>query len=76
LPGGPEYDGVEEPRAISATCGPVRVWSVYVPNGREVGHPHFAYKLQWLKALRDAVADDAAGERPFAVLGDYNIAPH
>ncbi|MFD0193104.1 exodeoxyribonuclease III [Streptomyces albidoflavus] len=76
LPGGPEYDGVEEPRAISATCGPVRVWSVYVPNGREVGHPHFAYKLQWLKALRDAVADDAAGGRPFAVLGDYNIAPH
>ncbi|MGW4377495.1 exodeoxyribonuclease III [Streptomyces albidoflavus] len=76
LPGGPEYDGVEEPRAISATCGPVRVWSVYVPNGREVGHPHFAYKLQWLKALRDAVADDAAGTRPFAVLGDYNIAPH
>ncbi|WDV30777.1 exodeoxyribonuclease III [Streptomyces sp. AD16] len=43
------------------------------PRGRP---PHFAYKLQWLKALRDAVADDAAGDRPFAVLGDYNIAPH
>jgi exodeoxyribonuclease-3 len=75
LPGGPEYEGVEEPRALAATCGPVRVWSVYVPNGREVGHPHFAYKLRWLEALTAAVAEDAAGARPFAVLGDFNVAP-
>ncbi|MFF3748923.1 exodeoxyribonuclease III [Streptomyces sp. NPDC002018] len=75
LPGGPAYEGVEEPRAISATCGPVRLWSVYVPNGREVGHDHYAYKLRWLDALRKAVADDAAGPRPFAVLGDFNVAP-
>ncbi|MGW1073469.1 exodeoxyribonuclease III [Streptomyces sp. NPDC002537] len=75
LPGGPEYEGAQEPRAISATCGGVRLWSVYVPNGREVGHDHYAYKLRWLEALRDAVAADAAGERPFAVLGDFNIAP-
>ncbi|WNI18585.1 exodeoxyribonuclease III [Actinacidiphila sp. ITFR-21] len=75
LPGGPRYEEVAEPRAVAATCGPVRVWSVYVPNGREVDHPHFAYKLAWLEALRAAVAGDAAGERPFAVLGDYNVAP-
>ncbi|MBP0456579.1 exodeoxyribonuclease III [Streptomyces montanisoli] len=75
LPGGPEYEGVAEPRAVAATCGPVRVWSVYVPNGREVGHAHYAYKLRWLDALRGAVARDAVGERPFAVLGDFNIAP-
>ncbi|AQU65788.1 exodeoxyribonuclease III [Streptomyces niveus] len=75
LPGGPEYEGVEEPRAISATCGGVRVWSVYVPNGREVAHDHYAYKLRWLEALRAAVAEDSAGDRPFAVLGDFNVAP-
>ncbi|MCX5400736.1 exodeoxyribonuclease III [Streptomyces sp. NBC_00102] len=75
LPGGPDYDGTEEPRAISATCGPVRLWSVYVPNGREVTHEHYAYKLRWLEALRSAVAADAAAARPFAVLGDYNVAP-
>lgn len=75
LPGGPEYDGVQEPRAVSATCGGARVWSVYVPNGREVAHEHYAYKLRWLEALREAVAADAAGTLPFAVLGDYNIAP-
>src|SRR3954453_17035095 len=86
LAGDPGYDGAPgprpppptgapEPRAISATCGPVRVWSVYVPNGREVDHPHYAYKLQWFEALRAAVAGDAGGSRPFAVLGDYNVAP-
>ncbi|MFE9533370.1 exodeoxyribonuclease III [Streptomyces sp. NPDC006691] len=75
LPGGPDYEGVEEPRAISATCGGVRLWSVYVPNGREVEHDHYAYKLAWFEALKAAVAEDAAGQRPFAVLGDFNVAP-
>jgi exodeoxyribonuclease-3 len=75
LPGGPEYGGVQEPRAVSATCGPLRLWSVYVPNGREVAHDHYTYKLAWFEALRSAVAEDAAGERPFAVLGDFNVAP-
>lgn len=75
LPGGPDYDDAQEPRAISATCGPARVWSVYVPNGREVDHAHYAYKLAWFDALKAAVAEDAAGARPFAVLGDYNVAP-
>ncbi|MFK0294708.1 exodeoxyribonuclease III [Streptomyces sp. NPDC090442] len=75
LPGGPDYDGAQEPRAVSATCGPARVWSVYVPNGREVDHAHYAYKLGWFEALKTAVAEDAAGGRPFAVLGDFNVAP-
>ena len=75
LPDGPDYGGVQEPRAVSATCGPVRLWSVYVPNGREVEHEHYAYKLRWLHALQKAVSADAAAAVPFAVLGDFNIAP-
>jgi exodeoxyribonuclease-3 len=76
LPDQPGYPGDEpEPRAVAATCGPVRLWSVYVPNGREIGHAHYAYKLRWLRALTAAVAGDACGERPFAVLGDFNVAP-
>ena len=73
LPGGPAYEGVQEPRAVAATCGPVRVWSVYVPNGREVGHPHYDYKLRWLDALRATVKDELRDR--FVVLGDFNIAP-
>ncbi len=62
-----------EPRAISAVCGGVRVWSVYVPNGREVGHAHYEYKLRWLEALRSTVDEERGAER--VVLGDFNVAP-
>ncbi|MBE9376592.1 exodeoxyribonuclease III [Saccharopolyspora sp. HNM0983] len=64
-----------EPRAIGATCGGVRVWSVYVPNGRDVDHPHYEYKLRWLSALRETAAEELKTAGPFAVLGDFNIAP-
>lgn len=66
---------VNEPRAVAATCGGVRVWSVYVPNGRTVEHAHYAYKLQWLAALRTTTVEELREGRPFAVLGDFNIAP-
>ncbi|MGX6603838.1 exodeoxyribonuclease III [Micromonosporaceae bacterium Da 78-11] len=63
-----------EARAITALCGGIRFTSVYVPNGRTPEDPHYAYKLTWLAALRDAVvADIAAG--PLVVAGDYNVAP-
>ncbi|MFC4086059.1 exodeoxyribonuclease III [Amycolatopsis samaneae] len=75
LTGEPRFDGAAEARAIGATCGGVRVWSVYVPNGREPENPHYAYKLEWLAALRATVAAELGAERPFAVLGDFNVAP-
>lgn len=68
-------DAEPEPRAIAAACGPVRLWSIYAPHGRDLQHEQYAYKLRWFEALNTAVAQDAAGERPFAVLGDYNVAP-
>jgi exodeoxyribonuclease III len=61
-----------EARAVSATCGGIRVVSVYVPNGRVPGSDHYAYKLEWLRALRDMVA---AGPDATVVCGDMNIAP-
>jgi exodeoxyribonuclease-3 len=77
LTGDPGFPGPDtlEARTISATCGPVRVRSVYVPNGRTPEDPHYQYKLRWLTALRDAVAADAAGTTPFALMGDFNVAP-
>jgi exodeoxyribonuclease-3 len=61
-----------EARAIAATCGGVRVVSVYVPNGREPDSDHYRYKLQWLQALRDVLATAPAAT---VVCGDVNIAP-
>jgi exodeoxyribonuclease-3 len=72
LPGGPGFPH-QEARAVAATCGGVRVISVYVPNGREPGSDHYRYKLAWLTALRDVVA--AGAPSTTVVLGDINIAP-
>jgi exodeoxyribonuclease-3 len=71
IPGAPGFPGPEA-RAVAATCGGIRVRSVYVPNGRSPGSEHYQYKLAWLAALRDAVATDPEAT---IVCGDMNIAP-
>jgi exodeoxyribonuclease III len=71
LAGGPGFPQ-QEARALAATCAGVRVWSVYVPNGREPDSDHYEYKLAWVAALRAAVTPDAATTM---VCGDVNIAP-
>jgi exodeoxyribonuclease-3 len=61
-----------EARAVAATCGGIRVHSVYVPNGRVPDSDHYHYKLSWLAALREVVG---AGPADAIVCGDMNIAP-
>ncbi|BBZ26483.1 exodeoxyribonuclease III [Mycolicibacterium madagascariense] len=75
--GQPAFNDVDEARAIGATCGGVRVWSLYVPNGRTVQDPHYAYKLEWLAALRNTATGwrDTDPAAPIALVGDWNIAP-
>jgi len=70
-------DSAVEARAISAVAGGVRVYSLYVPNGRELDHPHYAYKLAWLERLRAVAAARLAadGEERFVLTGDFNVAP-
>lgn len=62
-------------RLISAACGGVRVHSIYVPNGREVGHDHYHYKLSWLARLRAHLEATCRPSDPVIVAGDWNIAP-
>jgi len=71
IEGGPGFPH-QEARAVSATCGGIRIVSVYVPNGREPDSEHYRYKLEWLAALKRMVA---ARPEPAVVLGDMNIAP-
>ncbi|MFI6072498.1 exodeoxyribonuclease III [Actinoplanes sp. NPDC051343] len=73
FPGEPGYPDPEA-RAVAATCGGIRFRSVYVPNGRTPDDPHYAYKLNWLAALRDALVPEVA-KGPLVVAGDYNVAP-
>jgi exodeoxyribonuclease-3 len=70
----PDAPGFPRPeaRAVSATCGGIRVHSVYVPNGRVPDSEHYHYKLAWLAALQAMVS---AGPEPVMICGDMNIAP-
>lgn len=71
-----------EARALGVRLRPagahaLDLWSVYVPNGRELTHPHYRYKLAWLAALRDAAVDWLARDPDLrlALAGDWNVAP-
>ena len=66
-----------EARAIGATVEGLRLWSLYVPNGRSLDDPHYLYKLDWLATLTADVRDWLAAEPelPLALMGDFNIAP-
>jgi len=61
-----------EARSVAATCGGIRVHSIYVPNGRVPGSDHYQYKLDWLAALAQ---DLSASPENAVVCGDMNIAP-
>ena len=62
----------QESRAVAATCGGIRVYSLYVPNGRVPDSDHYHYKLAWLAALREVLT---TGPEAAMVCGDMNIAP-
>jgi len=62
-------------RMLAATCGGVRVHSVYVPNGRSLDSEHYRFKLDWLARLRAYLAQHADPAGEVAVCGDFNIAP-
>jgi exodeoxyribonuclease-3 len=77
LPGQPAFEGLVEPRALGVSCAGVRLWSLYVPNGRKAGSPHYLYKLAFLEALRVHAAQEAEAlaDAPLGLLGDFNVAP-
>jgi exodeoxyribonuclease III len=67
------HEGHPETRLVSARCGPIHVTSVYVPNGRSLDDPHYAYKLAWLAELRRRL-DRYSPSDPLVVMGDFNVA--
>lgn len=73
---------VVEARALGVTVEDeagqrTTVWSLYVPNGRELDNPHYPYKLEWLAALRAEAKMwlEADPNARIALVGDWNIAP-
>lgn len=70
-------DAPLEARAMGATIDGVRVWSLYVPNGRSLDDPHLVYKLDWLSALTEYTSGELTRDPDLALalVGDFNIAP-
>jgi len=64
-----------EARMMAATCGGVRVVSVYAPNGRVVDSPFYRAKLVWYERLARWLHDAADPGEPLALGGDFNVAP-
>jgi exodeoxyribonuclease-3 len=63
-----------EARLLWATCGGVRMASLYVPNGRKVGSEHYAAKLDWLGRLRKHLETACDPKVPMLMCGDFNVA--
>jgi len=64
-----------EARLVTATCGGVRISSVYVPNGRSLDNDHYRYKLEWMARLLVHLQKNEDASQPVVVTGDFNIAP-
>ncbi len=62
-------------RIVSAECGGVRVFSVYVPNGRALDNEFYVVKLEWLAQLRKTLDETCPPGSSIAVCGDFNVAP-
>lgn len=62
-------------RVVTAEVDGLSVTSVYVPNGKEVGHADFPMKIAWLAALADYAEALTRGDLPVVVGGDFNLCP-
>ena len=65
----------EQARLVAATVGPLRVVSVYAPNGQAVGTPAYEYKLAWFERLRRYLDTRHQPDELLALCGDWNVAP-
>src|SRR6185369_8685953 len=66
---------LSEARMIAATCGGVRVVSIYAPNGRVVDSPFYRAKLVWFDRLARWLRESCDRNETLAIGGDFNVAP-
>jgi exodeoxyribonuclease-3 len=75
LPDGEGDDHARYVEAVVSGPSPVRVASIYLPNGNPVATDKFAYKLAWMDRLRRHAQDLLALEEPLVLTGDFNVIP-
>ncbi|MCK5246287.1 exodeoxyribonuclease III, partial [Candidatus Bipolaricaulota bacterium] len=69
--GGP----ADESRLLVAEIGGITVVNTYVPQGRDVDHEMYRYKLEWFDRLRSFFEAHFSPDRPIVWVGDINVAP-
>ena len=72
-----ELAGADDPsrRLIAATVDSVRIYNLYVPNGKAVDSDKYVYKLDWLAHLHNQLTAELDQYTDLVAIGDYNIAP-
>jgi exodeoxyribonuclease-3 len=75
LPGDDRDDHARFIEAVTSGPFPVRVASIYLPNGNPVATDKFAYKLSWMKRLTAHAKSLLALEERLVLAGDYNVIP-
>ncbi|MDX5331742.1 MAG: exodeoxyribonuclease III [Caulobacteraceae bacterium] len=75
LPGDDSDDQARYIEAVVSGPSPVRVASIYLPNGNPVASEKFGYKLAWMDRLHRHAEALLAFEEPLALMGDYNVIP-
>jgi len=65
----------DETRLVCARFGRVHVVNTYVPQGREIEHPMYQYKLEWLRRLKAYFARHFTPRLNVLWVGDLNVAP-
>ncbi|MCA6227993.1 exodeoxyribonuclease III [Phenylobacterium sp.] len=75
LPGDPSDEQARYIEAVVSGPRPMRVASIYLPNGNPLGSEKFDYKLAWMARLQRHAANLLRLEEPLALMGDYNVIP-
>ena len=65
---------IEAVIALGKNCV-LKIASIYVPNGGEVGSDKFAYKLKFLEDLANYAEEELKRGEQILWGGDYNVAP-
>ncbi len=73
LPGMTEAD--THARYVELDTGSLIIGNLYLPNGNSGGDAGYAYKLEWMEALRAHAAALLEADRDFILAGDYNVCP-
>ena len=62
-------------RYIEAHLDGLTIGNLYLPNGNSGGDAGYAYKLEWMGALRAHAAALLENDQDFILAGDYNVCP-